>query len=351
MRRAYFFWDYDLSEEDVREILAGDDVHRKAWVISRILNAARWEDIWKYVTVEDIRTHFDQLRFRFPYLRELWAHALEVWTGEPGSKGAGGQGRRGAEVSSDPTQDRRGREEVVGQAVREAEGVYQMEPAPELHPGILTPLQEAFLTRFFAYHVGGQFFLTGGTALAAFYLYHRLSEDVDLFTLEDGDLNAAQDAVLAMGDEMGWEADVRRLSPHFLQAVLTAADGESLKAEFVQDVGPQFGEKQWCEGIIVDSLVNIAANIVTAILGRGDAKDFVDLYFIVHQLGYDLDELLQMARQKDLGLTAFYLAGMLRQIHAVKDLPIMLKPVDLETLIPFYDELAHRLLARHGPVG
>lgn len=30
--RPYFFWDYDLSEEDVWEILAGDDEHRKAWV-------------------------------------------------------------------------------------------------------------------------------------------------------------------------------------------------------------------------------------------------------------------------------------------------------------------------------
>ena len=85
--RPDFFWDYDLSEEDVRAILAGDDEHRKAWVISCILNAARWEDIWKYVTLEDIRTHFDQLRFRTPYLRELWAHALEVWAGEQRSKG------------------------------------------------------------------------------------------------------------------------------------------------------------------------------------------------------------------------------------------------------------------------
>ncbi len=85
-KRPYFFWDYDLSVEDVHAILAGDDAHRKAWVISRILNAARWDDIWKYVTVEDIRTHFDQLRFRFPYLQELWAHALEVWARDGGEE-------------------------------------------------------------------------------------------------------------------------------------------------------------------------------------------------------------------------------------------------------------------------
>jgi len=66
-KRVYFFWDYDLSEEDVREILAGDDEYRKAWVISRILNAAHWDDIWTYVTLDDVRTYFDQLRFRTPH--------------------------------------------------------------------------------------------------------------------------------------------------------------------------------------------------------------------------------------------------------------------------------------------
>ena len=67
------------------------------------------------------------------------------------------------------------------------------------------------------------------------------------------------------------------------------------------------------------------------------------------KIGYDFDKLLEMAKQKDLGLTEFYLAGMLRQIHTVKDLPVMLKPVDLETLVSFYDELADRLLGRHRP--
>ncbi len=319
-KRVYFFWDYDLSEEDVREILAGDDEYRKAWVISRILNAAHWDDIWKYVTLDDIRTHFDQLRFRTPYQRELWTHALEVWSREPEAK-----------------------------VLEEPKPPYELKPAPSLQPGILTSLQHEFLTRFFAYDVGQRFFLTGGTALAAFYLHHRLSTDVDLFTLEDETLDAAQDTALTMGDEMGWEVDARRLSPHFLRVDLTTAGGESLKGDLVQEPGTQFGEKRWCEGVIVDSLVGIAANKVTAILGRADAKDFVDLYFLLHELGYDLGKLIPMAKQKDLSLTEFYLAGMLRHIHKVKDLPIMLKPVDLETLVSFYDELADQLLAKHAP--
>jgi hypothetical protein len=43
-------------------------------------------------------------------------------------------------------------------------------------PKILTPLQFEFLNIFFQQPVGQKFFLTGGTALAEYYLQHRFSE-------------------------------------------------------------------------------------------------------------------------------------------------------------------------------
>jgi predicted nucleotidyltransferase component of viral defense system len=48
--------------------------------------------------------------------------------------------------------------------------------------GLLTALQKAFLTLFAEVPDQNQFYLTGGTALAEFYLGHRLSFDLDLFT-------------------------------------------------------------------------------------------------------------------------------------------------------------------------
>lgn len=45
---------------------------------------------------------------------------------------------------------------------------------------VLTPLQNKFLGEFF--ELTSDFWLTGGTALSAFYLHHRYSEDLDLFT-------------------------------------------------------------------------------------------------------------------------------------------------------------------------
>ena len=50
---------------------------------------------------------------------------------------------------------------------------------------ILTPLQKESLNIFFSLPEANNFYLTGGTALAAFYLQHRLSEDLDIFTREE----------------------------------------------------------------------------------------------------------------------------------------------------------------------
>jgi len=78
-RRPYFIWDYDLTEEDVHRILRGDNEVEKVWLITRILEYAKWEDIWRYLTVDDVRENFERLRMK-PYQRDLWAYALEVWS-------------------------------------------------------------------------------------------------------------------------------------------------------------------------------------------------------------------------------------------------------------------------------
>jgi len=77
--RLYFFWDYDLSEADVQHIVRQGDPAEKAWVITRILEYAKWEDIWRYLTLADIRRNFDRLAFRRDQDRELWAYALDRW--------------------------------------------------------------------------------------------------------------------------------------------------------------------------------------------------------------------------------------------------------------------------------
>ncbi len=79
-RRPYFIWDYDLTEDDVRAILRGDNEYEKLWVMVRILESARWSDIWSYLTLAQVRHYWPQLYRRMRReVRDVWAWAMEVW--------------------------------------------------------------------------------------------------------------------------------------------------------------------------------------------------------------------------------------------------------------------------------
>lgn len=75
----YFFPDEEISELELREILAGDDADRRAWAISHLLRYAQWEDIWTYVDRDEVREIFAALDLP-ENLRAAWARMLKVET-------------------------------------------------------------------------------------------------------------------------------------------------------------------------------------------------------------------------------------------------------------------------------
>ena len=80
--RPYFIWDADLTEEDVRAILAGQRGElEQVQMIAHIMQNARFEDIWKYLKLADIVKHWPLVyRMLWPQeSKELWAWALRVW--------------------------------------------------------------------------------------------------------------------------------------------------------------------------------------------------------------------------------------------------------------------------------
>jgi predicted nucleotidyltransferase component of viral defense system len=219
---------------------------------------------------------------------------------------------------------------------------------PALAKGWLTPLQAALLTNFFATDTGQLFFLTGGTALAAFYLHHRLSVDLGLFTLDDLALRETDVLIPQLAADLGCRIGRARRTEHFCQFLFELEARESLQIDLVQDFGPQYGEHIKVGDIIVDSLENIGVNKLTAILGRTEPKDFVDLYFILHA-GYDFHELLVKAQEKDPGLQPFYMAGTLLQVRNLRHLPATTPPLTLPELQGFIIPLANQLLDRSRP--
>lgn len=75
-----FLWDYDLTADEVDEILAQRGLsQRKKWLIERILREARFDEIFQYLTLDDIRLAWPNLRLPQP-LKKRWEYALDRWT-------------------------------------------------------------------------------------------------------------------------------------------------------------------------------------------------------------------------------------------------------------------------------
>jgi hypothetical protein len=76
--RPYFIWDYDISDSEFRAMLTGDNEYETAWAIARLLEAARWSDIWKYITLSQVRAWFPRLQLRRE-VRSVWEYAFSIW--------------------------------------------------------------------------------------------------------------------------------------------------------------------------------------------------------------------------------------------------------------------------------
>ncbi len=82
MARPYFIWNADLSEADVRAILAGERGElEQAQMMAHLMQNARFGDIWDYIRPADIMKHWTLVyRMLWPQeSKELWVWALRMW--------------------------------------------------------------------------------------------------------------------------------------------------------------------------------------------------------------------------------------------------------------------------------
>jgi len=211
-------------------------------------------------------------------------------------------------------------------------------------------LQDDFLEIFFSESFASDFYLTGGTALSRFYLNHRLSDDIDLFTQNQKiDLSLVNSLVLRILDKLKLKIIKQVNTDTFLQYITENHSGNTLKIDFVKEIPVHFGEFKMFGKTRIDSLENIGSNKLLTIFGRRDAKDFIDLYFILQKTILKFDYLYNLAIQKDLGLSEFYLANSMRQIEDITIYPKMIVKLDKNKLVKFYKDLAEKLMLKIKP--
>ena len=200
----------------------------------------------------------------------------------------------------------------------------------------------------FFFSRGTTLFLNRGTALSAFYLQHRYSEDLDLFTL-DGD--AFERVPLYVADTAtSLIASVASLqtAPQFRRYRLSR-NGEAVIVDFVKEVVPQISEvKNSFEGIVVDTLDDIAANKVCTVVSRAEIKDYIDLYFLA-RAGYPLEKFIQPAQQKDAGVSQAMVAYLLSDFRLSKVPDFMIAPISLGEVQEYFHSLARKLAVESFP--
>lgn len=186
--------------------------------------------------------------------------------------------------------------------------------------------------------------------MSAFYLQHRVSDDIDLFTVSQSvEMNAVTAEVLKIIHRLEGKINNQVSTVTYIQFIFICA-GEKLKVDVIKGTPVHFGKTQEVNNITVDSLENIAVGKLLALYGRAEAKDFVDLYFLLKvDKKIAFDKLFKLAKQKDSGLHEFYLAEMMTKIDDLTLFPKMLKPIDRKDLISYFLDLSNTLYKKIKP--
>lgn len=78
-QRPPFLWDYNLTDAQVHETLRHAPFEQRKWLIARILERAPWQEVSRYLTVEQIRDALPHLRMD-PKTQRHWQEAIDLWT-------------------------------------------------------------------------------------------------------------------------------------------------------------------------------------------------------------------------------------------------------------------------------
>lgn len=208
----------------------------------------------------------------------------------------------------------------------------------------LSPFQRALLEAFF--RRASAFYLTGGAALAGFYLGHRRTEDLALFTTEDA-LDSGERALQEAADELGASIERLQTSPDFRRR-LVRRSGESLVVDLVRERVTAGQRTKIQRGTVrLDSAEEILANKLCTLLSRSELRDLVDV-IALERAGLRIEEVLPDAMQKDGGLTPAQLAWVLSELRIGDDarIPGSMAAAELRTAL---ESLIYRLTRLAAP--
>lgn len=205
-----------------------------------------------------------------------------------------------------------------------------------MHPEILDGAQKSVLAALRGVALPAGFYLAGGTALAL-HLGHRRSVDLGFFS--HGAFENAQ--VLSVLRQVG-DTTVRQGEPGTLRGEVAGVQLSLIRYEYplLEPLQP------FAFGPPIAGIRDVACMKLSAIMGRGSRRDFVDLHAVCRQ-GLSLAEIYQWFQRKYAGIAydPYHVARSLVYFVEAEDepMPRMLEPVGWDEVKTFFGRESRRV--------
>lgn len=77
--RPYFLWDVPVTEAELRLRLRDPDPAIRAQWQACVLREARYEDVWRYLTLDAVLRDWAQIERHLGRRRAFWRYLLDGW--------------------------------------------------------------------------------------------------------------------------------------------------------------------------------------------------------------------------------------------------------------------------------
>ncbi|RPI70906.1 MAG: hypothetical protein EHM45_24255 [Desulfobacteraceae bacterium] len=211
---------------------------------------------------------------------------------------------------------------------------------------VLTAFQKKVLIFFSQIKDSTHFMLTGGSALAEFYLGHRKSFDLDMFTSEK-ELILPFSRILEEEMKKHFPVTVTRRFETFVEYEI-GTEIEKIKLQLAYESPFHLESPIVCSlGVKINNYKDLTTDKFLAFFQRAEPRDAIDLFFILKQ--EDFGNLAQQAAQKDPGFDLYWMAVALSRVNEFPDdidrWPVeMLLKVNVEALKKLFSDLSTKIM-------
>jgi len=202
---------------------------------------------------------------------------------------------------------------------------------------ILTAKQQQALKLIADTPLAKQFYFSGGTALAHYYLGHRKSEYLDFFKTSEFNPQDITVVIKSLQSKLNYQSFDFQNSFNRNLYFLSFKDNYVLKLEFTYYPFEQIEKPEIRDGLMVDSVLDIAVNKIFTIVQKPRGRDYYDLYKIIEKYKFDISDLRMKAKIKfDWDVDVLQLASRFNEVDKHIDDPIIVGEMDRGELLKIF---------------